>query len=172
MAEQDPADPTVEKPKAKLKLLIIPLALLSMGAGGFVTFSQYPNLSRVVAMTGVSAKEEPPEEGTSTNAPVEYGVFAQIEGLTVNPQSHDGMQHYLLTSIGIEAAKQAVLDEVAARDIVVRDTIIKLMSARTMAELASLEGRDALKTDVRDAINDVLRKGKIDRVYFTQYVLQ
>lgn len=171
MAEPTPPDDAV-KPKSKLKLLILPLALAALVGGGTLTATQYPTLAGVVHRVGGSGDEaETDDDAPPGDAPVEYGVFAQIDGITVNPVSVGGTR-YLLTNIGIEAAKEATLEEVKERDIVVRDTIIKLLSARTIETLSSVEGRNALKDDVRGAINSTLRTGQVDRVYFTQYVIQ
>lgn len=165
MAELDPPGET-EAPegKGKLRLLmILPLALLAMVAGGFVTFSQYPTVSRVM--------HRPPAPETEAEAPIEYGFFHQFDGVTINPAGTGGAR-YLMLNIGMEAAKEATLEELKSREIVVRDTIIKLLSQRTVEELAVVEARTGLKDEVRDAVNGILRKGQIDRVYFTQYVLQ
>lgn len=173
MAEQDPADGAV-KPKGKLKLLILPLALFSMGAGGFVTFSQYPIVSRVVSATGGSehAEEEAAhEEEAEGHEPLAYGFFHQIDGVIVNPAASGGSR-YLMLNIGMEAAEEATLEALKGREIVVRDTIIKLLSMRTVEELAAIEVRNVLKDEVRAAVNGVMGQEKIDRIYFTQYVLQ
>ncbi len=171
MAEPTPPGDAV-KPKRTFKLLLIPLALVALVGGGALTATQYPALAGVMHRVGGSGDAaETDESGSTGDAPVEYGVFAQIDGITVNPISTDGTR-YLLANIGVEAAEEVTLQEVKERDIVVRDTIIKLLSARTVENLSSMEGRSTLKDDVRGAINSTLRKGQIDRVYFTQYVIQ
>ena len=158
------------KPAGKLKkLMIIPLALFALVGGGFVTFSQYPLVSRVVATTG--GEEAGEEAEAEAKVPVEYGAFYQFDGFTVNAMGADG-SHYLMVNIGVEARKESILEELKGREIVVRDTVIKLLSARSAEELAVLETRGALKEQVRQAFNGILREGTVDRIYFTQYVLQ
>ncbi len=56
--------------------------------------------------------------------------------------------------------------------MVVRDTIIKILGTRTVDELANIESRTALKDEIRLAVNGILTEGEINRMYFTQYVLQ
>lgn len=168
MAEQDPTDEAVKpERKQKLMLLVIPLALLSLSGGSYVAFSQYATVSRVVGRSGPGVQVEAEEK----QEPLKYGFFHQFDGLTVNPASSGGAR-YLMMNIGLEAAKEATIEELKGREIVVRDTIIKLLSVRTVEELAQVETRTVLKEEMRDAINATLRKGQIDRVYFTQYVLQ
>ena len=50
--------------------------------------------------------------------------------------------------------------------------MLKLLSARTVEQLASLDLRNEIKNELREAVNGILRKGEISRLYFTQYVLQ
>ena len=169
MSEQNGPDEAV-KPAGKLKqMMVIPLALMAMVGGGFVTFSQYPVVSRVV---GGGGSDEAAEQGEAPRAePVEYGAFHQFEGFTVNAAGSGGAR-FLMVNIGVEAQKEATLEELKSREIVVRDTIIKLLSVRTAEELARIETRHELKEQVRSAFNGILSKGSVDRVYFTQYVLQ
>jgi flagellar FliL protein len=75
-------------------------------------------------------------------------------------------------SIGLEAERQAVLDETESRDIVIRDLIIRSLSNRTAAELSDIKRREEIKEALVEEINTVLRQGKITRLYFTEYVLQ
>ncbi len=167
MSEPNQAE-GAEKPAGKLKkLMIIPLALCALVGGGFVTFTQYPLVARVVATkdSGDAAEAE------EAKVPVEYGAFHQFDGFTVNAVGADG-SHYLMVNIGVEARKESILEELKGREIVVRDTVIKLLSARSAEELAILETRSVLKDQVRQAFNGILSEGTVDRIYFTQYVLQ
>ena len=42
----------------------------------------------------------------------------------------------------------------------------------TVDELADLALREELKQELRVAINEILEKGEVTSLYFTQYVLQ
>ncbi len=72
----------------------------------------------------------------------------------------------------LESDKAKVLEEVKEKQVVVRDAILKTLSVHTVDELADLELRDELKHGLRAAINEILVKGEVTRLYFTQYVLQ
>ena len=45
-------------------------------------------------------------------------------------------------------------------------------SERTVQELAEIAFRDGIKAELIERINGILEEGPIDRLYFTQYVLQ
>jgi flagellar FliL protein len=56
--------------------------------------------------------------------------------------------------------------------VLVRDTLISLLASKTQDDLATVRGRDALKGEIRDAVNGILRNDDVKRVYFTQFVIQ
>ena len=164
-AAADGAEVGEDAPKGKSRFLmiLIPLILLGVGGGGVVAYSQY---MAITTMGYESPVEE--EEGAE---PVEYGEFMEMENLIINPDGSSG-KRYLMVKIGLESDKAKALAEVTAKDVVVRDAILRNLSARTVEELASIEQRESLKDSLRAAINAILEEGEVTRLYFTQYVLQ
>ncbi len=77
-----------------------------------------------------------------------------------------------MVNLGLEVNKESVLEELSQKDMVVRDTVLRLLSARTVAELADISLRETIKQELMQEINRVLAEGKVQRLYFTQYVLQ
>ena len=156
-----------EKPNSKKGLfMLLAVVLLALGAGGYVAYSQYVTLATTASKVGLGGGSEEEEE-----KPVEYGEFLEIEGLVVNPSDSEG-RRFLMVKLGLESSKAAVLEEVESKQVVVRDTVLKLLARRTVVELAAVELRTELKEELRAAVNGVLREGEVQRLYFTQYVLQ
>lgn len=154
-----------KKPKSKKGLFMLLLVvLLALGAGGFVAYSQYTTLAMTANKVGLGGTKDQDQV-------VEYGEFLEIDGLVVNPADSEG-RRFLMVKLGIESTNASVLDEVSAKQVVVRDTVLKLLARRTVAELAAVELRTELKEELRAAVNGVLRDGEVQRLYFTQYVLQ
>jgi len=58
------------------------------------------------------------------------------------------------------------------RIVLIRDTLIALLATKTQEDLAVPRGREALKNEIRDAVNEILRQEDVKRVYFTQFVIQ
>ncbi len=178
MAEQpdpqtDPvgAEPVAETPKERrglpMWLIIIPLLLLPAGIGAWIARSQYEDLSRIATEARMRfTSDTEPDAGAR-----EYGQFVKLEGLIINPAGSEG-KRFLLIDIGMESRSADVLSELENKDIVVRDTILKVLAGETVADLSSLERRTELKAELRDAVNGVLRSGAVDYLYFTQFVLQ
>lgn len=157
----------VKKGRSKLLLLLPLLLLLAAGGGGYVAVSQYPKLAAAAAVLNEADAEAPEEE----TVPEEYGEFLEIQGLIVNPAGTSG-QRYLMVNVGLESDKGKVLEELEMKEIVVRDRVLGLLSRRTVPELADIGQRQAIKDSMRASINEVLEKGRVTRLYFTQYVLQ
>jgi flagellar protein FliL len=141
--------------------------LLAVALGGWLGVSGHPIVAQAAGRITppVDSSAAPPTE------PVRFGVFAALDGLIVNPAGTGG-QRYLMVSIGLEAARQGTLDELLSKEVVARDTALQLLGARTVEELADLHLREDLKDELLAAFNGLLRRGRIDRIYFTQFVLQ
>jgi len=144
-------------------MILIPLILLGAGGGGVVAYSQYTS----IATMGYEAPATEEEE----EEPIDYGEFMEMESLIVNPAGTDGTR-YLMIKIGLESKKAKALEEVREKAIVLRDAILRDLSARTVDELAAIEQRNQIKESLREVINGILEKGEVTRLYFTQYVLQ
>ena len=142
-------------------MILIPLILLGSGGGGVVAYSQYASIATMGYEGPVTEEEEP----------IEYGEFMEMESLIINPFGTDG-KRYLMIKIGLESNKAKALEEVKEKAVVVRDAILRDLSSRTVAELASIEHRNQIKDGLREVINEILEKGEVTRLYFTQYVLQ
>lgn len=162
--EHAPIDTPEAAPRQSRFVLLLVLVLVGAIAGGsLLAFTQR---ERLVGFAGGGA-----EEATAPAAPVEYGQFLEVQGLIVNPAHTEG-RRYLMVNVGLESAQPKVLEELEQKEVVVRDTLIKLLGHHTVEELAAIERRAQLKEELRQAVNGLLSKGAVDRIYFTQYVLQ
>jgi flagellar FliL protein len=79
---------------------------------------------------------------------------------------------YLRTQVQLEFVGAVVPTPFVRNQVVVRDGLIALMSRKKAEELGSSKGRENLKTEIRELINEVLKREEIKRVFFTQFVIQ
>lgn len=145
-------------------LLLIPVVAILLG--GAIGALQYDRLA--AALGGDAPSDD--EEQASGEVPVEYGLFSQLQGIIVNP-AESGGRRYLMVDVGFESHEEKTLAELVEKEIVIRDAIVRLLSEQTVDQLASVGHRTALKDSVRVRVNAIL-DGDVDRLYFTQYVLQ
>jgi flagellar FliL protein len=155
----------------KVLLLVLPFVLIPASAGAYLVFDNYGNMARTAAALGFTSGLQDEKEH-SEEAEAEFGEFKVISDLLVNPAGTGG-KRFLMVSIGLESQHaEAVFAEIDTKDAVVRDLIIQQLGLRTVEQLSSVMIREQLKEELRRAINAVLNEGDVDRLYFTQFVLQ
>jgi flagellar protein FliL len=54
----------------------------------------------------------------------------------------------------------------------VRDRLIFLLSGKTYDEIHTVQGKYQLKGEIMKSLNDLLRSPVIERVYFTEFIMQ
>jgi len=169
MADDTPnPEPVAEAPKRRGLLLAL-AAVVPAALGAWLAVSQQASIGSLLGAEAQATTAEAPAEPAAE--PVEYGAFSEIQGLIVNPAGTEGLR-YLMVNIGFESAEPKVLEEVTTKEIAVRDAILKILSEKTVPQLADIALRDSLKVEIRDTVNVILSDGQVDRLYFTQYVLQ
>jgi flagellar basal body-associated protein FliL len=99
------------------------------------------------------------------------GVATEIKDLVVNPAQTDGTR-YVCATVSLEASTAQAAEEVSARESQVRDKLIEILGSRTVGELSSLEVRDDIREEIREAVDDLITQGEIEAVYFSNFVLQ
>jgi flagellar FliL protein len=86
---------------------------------------------------------------------------------------YDGQElRYLKVKIEMEMAGAGVKTEVDARLAPIRDSILVLLSSKTLQDIQDVQGKNQLKEEIMGAINKNLPPGKIAKVYFTDFVVQ
>lgn len=147
--------------KSKKRLLIIAAAtlLLAGGAGGAWFYLQDGKAPR-------AAKVVPP-------APP---IFSALEPFTVNLRSENGAEQYLQVAFTLQVASQEEANTIKLHMPQVRSRVLLLLSNKTAAELASLDGKKKLADDIIAQIRQpfapkaaALNPGN---VFFTSFVIQ
>lgn len=178
MAEQDqsvtdPEESVEPEKKGKMGLILgLVVALLLPAAGaGFLVYSRYEQVAEAADAISRIFSSEPAGPQAAEPEPLEYGVFSELDALTVNPAGSNG-RNFLQVKLGLEAQEEATFEELTSKEPVVRDAVLKILSSYSVEQLGRLEARDSLRTEIRSSINGILDEGEIQRLYFTQYVLQ
>jgi flagellar FliL protein len=148
------------------------LALLGGGAAG--VFALGPMLrggddAAASADSVADAGHGKPKAGGSHGGS-ESPLFS-IDNLVINPAGTQGTR-FLIVTVALEMKNADATPELTARDPEIRDLLLSLLSARTVEQLSDLGGKDALKEEIRVAIEKVLGPDKVVRVFIPQYVLQ
>ena len=135
--------------------------VLALTGGAYLTFANYGKVATFISYASASESS-----GGRT-----YGTFGEIRNVVVNPAGTSGGS-YLMVSLGLEAPSEGVIEEIESKEIVIRDLAIGYLSKKTPSELSAPRARDGIKKKLLEKINQLLTGPKVDRLYFTQYVLQ
>jgi flagellar FliL protein len=96
------------------------------------------------------------------------GAILPMESFVVN-LTEGG---YLRLQAQLEFNAREVPRRFYTKVVPIRDSLLTLLASKRVEELSEPRGRDTLRTQIKDVINEVLRKEEVKHVYFTQFVLQ
>lgn len=136
--------------KGGKKLLVVLLVLLVAGGAGY----------------WFGLKPAPPADGAAaaTEPAPEPGAVLTVDPISLNLA--DG--HYLRIGLGLQLTTDVAEEPDTARAL---DLVVSLFSGRSMEEITTNEGREALKAELMDQLDEAY-EGEVMDVYFTDYVTQ
>lgn len=110
--------------------------------------------------------------GSSNSAPLaEIGPMFPLDTFTVNLLSESG-RRYLKVEMNLELNGEELGMELDSKTAVIRDIVIRLLSSKSLEEISTAKGKIKLKEQIVDQLNMRLRDGRINNVYFTEFVVQ
>lgn len=168
MAELEKEENTETKKSSNLVLIIIIVALvLVLLIVGAVVAILSGGDDEQRQDNAPSAKEKPRNSMDS----MQVGPMFPLDSFTVNLLSDSG-RRYLKVQLNLELDAEEVAAELESKTAVVRDTVIRLLSSKTLEEISTAKGKDNLKEQIINQLNLRLRDGNVRNVYFTEFVVQ
>jgi len=79
---------------------------------------------------------------------------------------------YLKTVVEIEMSNVELKEEIEAKKPRLTDLVIDYLSSLSYADTQGMSGKEEIRESLRHRINQVLKKGRVKRVYFTEFVIQ
>ncbi len=144
-------------------LIYVALALVVIIISGTVAFIVSKRAGAPPATEKISPEFQVKE------APLAY---FDLESFSVNTSDTDEPHFVKVTlSLGYDTGKVDLQTELNARRAQLRDIIISVLGAKKYTDLNTQDKKDALKTDLMRRINEILQKGKIKGIAFTEFVL-
>lgn len=155
-----------------MKKIIIIVAVVVLLAGGGA--AAYFMLGKDSAAPALDANGEPVPQAEPAEEEKDP-IYLGLDPAFVVNFERNGTIRYLQLSLQVMSFEQSAIDKVAANMPAVRNTLILLFSAQDYDSLATLEGKENLRSQVLDSVNEVVRlKGdtKVNEVFFTGFVMQ
>ncbi len=94
-----------------------------------------------------------------------------MDAFIINIAETNG-ERYLKIVMQLEVSDPAVVAELEQLKPRLRDSILDLLTPKTYKELMDLSGKQRLREDIAGRINNILQRGKVTKVYFTDFVIQ
>ena len=174
MAEQkapEAAPAPVVAASGNKPILFIILAVVNMlvvvGVGAMIYLNQkkeagQPKVDHIIAGESEAQRKQREE-------PDFIGKLIPLEQFLVNLSGARG-QKLVKVNMELEVSNDDVQKEIEKSKPKIRDIIIILLSSKSYEQVATAEGKDALREEIRDHVNLFLTKGQIKRVYFTEFI--
>jgi len=136
----------------KITLLLIPVILgAALGAGGTLGVQSF-------LKTNTVQKDE---------APREEGPLVPIGEFTVNLKGNA----FLRTELVVEGVEKKDGEFLSTREIFLKDRVNSVLSTKSLAEVATAEGREKLRSELVAELNKVA-SDKVYNVLFLSFVYQ
>jgi flagellar FliL protein len=156
-----------EAPKKSKKLVIIVALVLVLILGGVGAFFALGSSDKEKS-DDPFLEEELEEEGAEGHAVLPPAVLP-LETFIVNLQVKGS---FLRTTIQLEFAEPELPHTIENDVPKIKDIIIRTLSNKSSSELLMSDGKDKLRSEIRDKVNEVLGSEDITQVYFTEFIIQ
>jgi len=170
--------------KSKMMLIIILLLVVIVGAGGFFGWKHFKAKADTTAHADPSGHdeeesddEEKPKKGKKKKKEKDHakeGATVNFEPFLVNLADKEASR-YVKTSIRLLVANKESAETIAKGETIMprmRDTILTLLSTKTADEMTSNEGKEKLKKEILEKVNEYLPEEGAEDVFFTDFVVQ
>ena len=167
-----------KKPKGNMVLIIV-IALLVVllvggGAAAFFLLGSHEEPTKAgvadTSYTDTKGTSDKKKSKKSTDH-LTIGPMYPLTSFTVNLLSESG-NRYLKVVVDLELADPKMTIEMNNKKSLIRDIIIRTFSSKTFEEISTLKGKDKLKDEVLEKINESLSDGQVRNIYFTDFVVQ
>ena len=155
--ELESSDGAPVKKGNKTLIIIIAAACIVLGAGGFLGF-------KLLASKGGE------EEVKKEEVPVKTSIIS-LDPFVLNLSDRG---RYLKVTIQFEVTDETLQDAVKVKTPQLRDTIITLVSSKSLSSISSPEGKFQLKDELLFRANQIMgmEKDVIKNLYFSEFVMQ
>ncbi len=151
-------------------LLFIILAVVNMVIVAVVGFMLYAGKKKEAAQPSVEQVTTDLEASEKKDF---VGKVVPMETFIVNLAGSKGRR---VAKVNMELelreseGEGKIAAEIEQRKAQIRDIIIIILSSKTYEEVSSREGKDNLRSEIKDTINSFITTGKISNVFFTEFI--
>jgi len=118
-----------------------------------------------------AGKDDAGDEGAGAGGLTAGSILVELDPLVVNLDDV-GSTRYLKLSATVEVSNADAEKELLEKRIVIKDTLLGFLSSLKPADTKGYEGKESIKEEMIKRVNNVVSKGKIKNIYFTEFVVR
>ncbi len=146
-------------------LLVTVLLVLTIGlSAGF--FMMWNKMSALNTQANAAATTEAEQSQTAT-----LGPLFSLETFIVNLADQE-RSRYLRVTMDLELAESTDAAKLSERLPLVRDRILMILPSKRFDEIASMEGKTALRDEIIAKLNSLFPQNVVADIFFTEFVVQ
>jgi flagellar FliL protein len=156
-------------------IAVFVLLLAMMGGGFFLLWSQMSaTVAQVQKQNGTTEDSEQEQVDEQED---KMGPVYRLDTLIVNLADQGGKRYLRVTmelelKANEEIDNSEVIEEIEQRLPQLRDTMLMVLPTKQYADISTTPGKIALRDEIIAKLNSFLKKGQIDKLYFTEFVVQ
>ena len=166
--EQEKAPEKKKNTALILQLVFMVVNLAVLGGGTYLVYSSTLGWESPKILEEEAARELASEANSEDTTPLIY----TMDKFTVNLEGEPRRTIRLevnLQMLGKEGFEEVMEPENRAK---ARDSIVRLLNEKGFTELDSIQGKLFLKDRIAGEVNQILKKGIVKEVYFSDFVVQ
>jgi len=174
MAEETEEEVVEKKSGGNMVLIMIVVLLVILLIGGGLAAYFLLGSSNDTQTMQNQNRQAAPAQRKSSGRSTQYltiGPMYPMDQFVVNLLSESGSK-YLKVNLDIELDTQELSVEMDKKKALIRDIMIRVLSSKTFEEVSTMKGKDRLKDEMVNKINDVLADGQVKNIFFTDFVVQ
>lgn len=175
MADPKPAEAaaaTAQGPKEKKPILLYAVVAINMivvGAVGFMVWKSQKKADATPSVEHVVQGEHETDKKEEQEKKDLVGKIIPLETFVVNLGGDKG-RRILKVNMELEVETEEVFSEVDKRKAQIRDIVITLLTSKDYSAIASVEGKNALRDEIKGNLNNFLSTGQIKNIFFTDFI--
>lgn len=159
-SEEEQKENQAPAKSSKMKILIPVLALLILAGGGAGAYFKF-------FANSTKTEEGQKEKEKETAEP----ILKEMDTFIVN-LSDPGGKRFLKITMKARLDSQQASNEFTSRIFEFRDAILMILSAKESEEVSKPSDKLTMKQEIITAINRSMKKGQVQDIYFTEFLIQ
>lgn len=154
-------------PMQKILMFGVPIILVQIVVIYFiVTKFMAPTPAQGEQAVAAAEHDDKKEEGGEQTTQI-----VVIKDVIVNPAGTNGSR-LLVTTVGLEVPTAEAKTELEQKEVQTRDVLVTILTGKRLEELVAPEQREALREEIGQRVNKLLRNGKLKNVYISKFIIQ